>query len=405
MAETLGIAVERVRNAPHDTALVPDSGPTVASRTTMVVGGVAAKAAGQLRAALAAEVGFEGDFDAMLAARKSVASLRVQAEYTDDGTLVWDPKTYQGDAYPAFGWCCVIVDLEVDLDTGEVTHRRLVQATDVGRAINPVLCSGQLEGGALQALGYATCEELVLDAQHGMRNNRLTNYIIPTSLDAPEMETIMVEIPFAGGPFGAKGIGEIPHDVPHAAVAQAIEAGHRRRARTTPHDPRADRRGLVRRPHGDAGMKTNITFTLNDREVTVDAAHGTPARRSARGSARDRHQRGLRRGRVRRLHRARGRPGREQLPRCRPSSLQGAAVQTVEGLAQSDRLHPIQEAFLKHGGAQCGICTPGFLVAAAELLEREPHPTRAQVREALAGNLCRCTGYQKIVDAVVEALA
>jgi CO/xanthine dehydrogenase Mo-binding subunit len=223
VAETLGIAMERVRNAPHDTALVPDSGPTVASRTTMVVGGVAAKAAGQLRAALAAEVGFEGDFDAMLAARKSVASLRVQAEYTDDGTLVWDPKTYQGDAYPAFGWCCVIVDLEVDLDTGEVTHRRLVQATDVGRAINPVLCSGQLEGGALQALGYATCEELVLDAQHGMRNNRLTNYIVPTSLDAPEMETIMVEIPFAGGPFGAKGIGEIPHDVPHAAVAQALE--------------------------------------------------------------------------------------------------------------------------------------------------------------------------------------
>jgi CO/xanthine dehydrogenase Mo-binding subunit len=94
----------------------------------------------------------------------------------------------------------------------------------VGRALNPVLCSGQLEGGALQALGYATCEEVVLDAQGGMRNNRLTNYIIPTSLDAPEMETVLIEIPFADGPFGAKGIGEIPHDVPHAAVAQAIEA-------------------------------------------------------------------------------------------------------------------------------------------------------------------------------------
>jgi CO/xanthine dehydrogenase Mo-binding subunit len=94
----------------------------------------------------------------------------------------------------------------------------------VGRALNPVLCSGQLEGGALQALGYATSEEVVLDAQGGMRNNRLTNYIIPTALDAPEMETVLIEIPFADGPFGAKGIGEIPHDVPHAAVAQAIEA-------------------------------------------------------------------------------------------------------------------------------------------------------------------------------------
>ena len=85
--------------------------------------------------------------------------------------------------------------------------------------------------------------------------------------------------------------------------------------------------------------------------------------------------------------------------------LQGATVRTVEGLARDARLHPIQEAFLKHGAAQCGICTPGFLMAAAELLAREPHPDRGQVREALAGNLCRCTGYQKIVDAVAEALA
>ena len=86
--------------------------------------------------------------------------------------------------------------------------------------------------------------------------------------------------------------------------------------------------------------------------------------------------------------------------------VQGAAVTTVEGLAAPEgRLHPGQAAFLTHGGAQCGICTPGFLVAAAELLAHTPRPTRPQVREALAGNLCRCTGYQKIVDAVVEALA
>jgi len=86
--------------------------------------------------------------------------------------------------------------------------------------------------------------------------------------------------------------------------------------------------------------------------------------------------------------------------------VRGAEVTTVEGLARADgRLHPVQAAFLKHGGAQCGICTPGFLVAAAELLAHTPHPTGPQVREALAGNLCRCTGYQKIVDAVVDALA
>jgi carbon-monoxide dehydrogenase small subunit len=65
----------------------------------------------------------------------------------------------------------------------------------------------------------------------------------------------------------------------------------------------------------------------------------------------------------------------------------------------------VQEAFLRFGGAQCGICTPGFLVTAKALLDANPHPTRAEAREALAGNLCRCTGYQKIIDAVTEALA
>jgi carbon-monoxide dehydrogenase small subunit len=83
----------------------------------------------------------------------------------------------------------------------------------------------------------------------------------------------------------------------------------------------------------------------------------------------------------------------------------GCRVTTVEGLASDGRLHPVQEAFLRFGGAQCGICTPGFLVTAKALLDANPHPTRAEAREALAGNLCRCTGYQKIIDAVTEALA
>ena len=84
--------------------------------------------------------------------------------------------------------------------------------------------------------------------------------------------------------------------------------------------------------------------------------------------------------------------------------VEGAQVTTVEGLASGGAMHAVQQAFLKHGGAQCGICTPGFLVAAAELLERDARPSRLAVREALAGNLCRCTGYQKIVDAVANAL-
>jgi len=78
----------------------------------------------------------------------------------------------------------------------------------------------------------------------------------------------------------------------------------------------------------------------------------------------------------------------------------GRAVRTVEDLGQPDRLHTVQDAFVATGAVQCGFCTPGFVVAVADLLERDPHPSDETIREALAGNLCRCTGYSKIVAAV-----
>ena len=222
-AEELGIELALVDIAPHDTGQVPDSGPTVASRTAMVVGGVCQKAARALHEALKVELGKEGSFESLMAARERLDELRVESQYIDDGSLQWDDQSYQGDAYPTYGWSCSVVDLSVDLDTGEVIYERFISATDVGKALNPVLASGQIEGGSLQALGWATSEEVVLSEHGGMLNDRITNYIIPTSLDAPEMHTVLVEIPYAGGPFGAKGIGEIPMDGPAAAVAQAIE--------------------------------------------------------------------------------------------------------------------------------------------------------------------------------------
>jgi aerobic carbon-monoxide dehydrogenase small subunit len=78
----------------------------------------------------------------------------------------------------------------------------------------------------------------------------------------------------------------------------------------------------------------------------------------------------------------------------------GRSIVTVEGLASADDLHPVQQAFLRTGAVQCGFCTPGLVVAAHELLSRIPDPSDPQIREALAGNLCRCTGYEKILDAV-----
>ncbi len=82
---------------------------------------------------------------------------------------------------------------------------------------------------------------------------------------------------------------------------------------------------------------------------------------------------------------------------------EGRAIETIEGLAQGTELHPLQEAFADLGGSQCGYCTPGAIMTAKALLDNEPHPSEAQVREAISGNLCRCTGYQQIVDAVLHA--
>lgn len=82
---------------------------------------------------------------------------------------------------------------------------------------------------------------------------------------------------------------------------------------------------------------------------------------------------------------------------------EGARIRTIEGIADGDRLHAVQQAFITHGGAQCGICTPGMILAAVHLMARHPHPTEAEIREGLAGNLCRCTGYTKIFESVVEA--
>lgn len=85
------------------------------------------------------------------------------------------------------------------------------------------------------------------------------------------------------------------------------------------------------------------------------------------------------------------------------AQVQGAAIKTIEGVANGDQLHAVQQAFIDCGGAQCGICTPGMVMAAVDLLERNPSPTEADIRNGLAGNLCRCTGYMKIFESVVRA--
>ena len=85
------------------------------------------------------------------------------------------------------------------------------------------------------------------------------------------------------------------------------------------------------------------------------------------------------------------------------AQVNGSEIKTIEGVADQDQLHAVQQAFIDHGGAQCGICTPGMVLAAVDLLNRIPQPSETEIRNGLAGNLCRCTGYMKIFESVVRA--
>jgi CO/xanthine dehydrogenase Mo-binding subunit len=221
VAAELGLTVDDVAMAPQDTALVPDSGPTVASRTAMVVGGLLVTAARRLRTTVEERNDGRPFPDVYAADAAAHGSTRIDEHFEPYPHVHFDDDTYRGDAYPAFGWAACVATVDVDLDSGEVTVRDVVAADDVGRVIHPVLAEGQVEGGTLQAIGYATIEEIKLQEGRYL-NDRLATYIIPTSLDAPRITTLLVEAPFSGAPHGAKGVGELPMDVGAPAVVAAI---------------------------------------------------------------------------------------------------------------------------------------------------------------------------------------
>jgi len=220
VAEALEISPDEVEIAPQDTSIVPDSGPTVASRTAMVVGGLLIKAAQRMRAQVEEAAG--GSFaDTYRSFAADHGSLRVDEQFQPYPGITFDDATYTGDAYPCYGWACAVAEVEVDLDTGEVTVRDVVSADEIGHVIHQVLAEGQVEGGSLQAVGYATIEELKLvDGRY--QNDRLATYLIPTAMDAPRITSILLEHPYSGAPHGAKGVGELPMDVVAPAVVAAI---------------------------------------------------------------------------------------------------------------------------------------------------------------------------------------
>ncbi|MDX1501898.1 MAG: xanthine dehydrogenase family protein molybdopterin-binding subunit [Thermoanaerobaculia bacterium] len=243
--EASGLGPDDVTFADPDTGRVPDSGPTVASRTTMVVGQLVSRVAVELaervvewwmksqgtteRPALAG--GQLTTADGTARPFREVAAACVAELGELETTLRYEPPetgqpfdeaTYQGDAYPTFSWGADVVEVEVDPDSLEVRPQRAVAVCEVGRALHPTLCAGQIEGGTLQAIGWGLLEEMKLEGGRYL-NDRMATYIIPTIKDSPRIQVHLLERPFAGGPFGAKGVGELPMDGGAPAVVAAVE--------------------------------------------------------------------------------------------------------------------------------------------------------------------------------------
>jgi CO/xanthine dehydrogenase Mo-binding subunit len=224
-AEALGCPAELVRIVEPDTSRVPDSGPTVASRTTVMSGNAIRDAAAKIRAAMAPVVGEAGLAwrDAVFACVKNQVGLAAHGWAVPPETT-FDLATGQGEPYICYSFSANVAEVEVDLPTGETRVLQVWSGHDAGRVVNPTTGEGQIEGGVVQGLGYALTEE------HALKDGRILNdqfstYIIPTSMDTPEIHAILVEHEYPWGPYGAKGLGETPiigiAPAVTAAIAQA----------------------------------------------------------------------------------------------------------------------------------------------------------------------------------------
>jgi CO/xanthine dehydrogenase Mo-binding subunit len=213
VADALGVPYDAVEVSDADTARVPDSGPTVASRTCMIVGKILENCAFEMKRRLAG-----------LSPREYLrchGPLVITREYERPAELAWDDETYRGDAYGAYGWGCNVAEIEIDRVTGAVRPLRLTAVCEIGKAIHPTLAAGQIEGGTAQGIGYALLEEVVM-RDGRMANAQMTNYVAPTTLDTPPLDVVILESPYRHGPHGAKGVGEMPIDGPAPAIVNAV---------------------------------------------------------------------------------------------------------------------------------------------------------------------------------------
>ncbi len=241
VSDSLGAPMHAIHIGHVDTSLVPDSGPSVASRTTLMSGNAVLDAVAKLResmAPVAADVlgvtaeDVEFGPGRVGTRERSVTFAELAAEcHARDVATVADgwykaPVTTfdedgQGDAYAVYSFATQVAEVEVDTETGAVALVRVTAAHDVGKVLNPVTLEGQVQGGVLQGAGMALYEIMKTEGGRIVTPDFAT-YILPTSVDVPEIEVAFVEEPYSKGPFGAKGIGETPAMPGAAAIANAV---------------------------------------------------------------------------------------------------------------------------------------------------------------------------------------
>ncbi len=431
---------------PADTA-VGSAGSTSASRQTMMSGGAVQAACGGVREALLERVARQhrlGPADLELADGEIVSRneqvrlplahaladgpVEVTREYRHLPTEPLD-ENGQGRAHVSFAFAAHRAAVDVDPELGLVRVVEIATAQDVGKALNPLQLTGQLEGGIAQGVGLAVMEEIVLD-EGRVQNPSFTDYLIPTALDVPDVAIALVEQPEPGMPYGAKGAGEPPTISSTAAVAAAI-----RQATGVAVDRVPVRPQDIALATATATATTTATATAapgTDGEVPVEVRQEPGPGPDGKSAMRRFTLNGVP------VEIAREHPHllaalREELsvtsPKdgCSPSGQCGCCTVLVDGKAQASCLVSLDKAqgksvttlealsaeererfaatFAAFGALQCGFCTPGILMRTKALIDKKGAAlTRDETARHLGAHLCRRTGYVKILDAG-EALA